>query len=135
MLSDVFDTYPNLQIILGHLGEGLPFLLPRLQHRLHEQRYGTRGARAKHRPSHYFSNNFWITTSGHLHRKALLNCIEEIGVERLPFSVDYPFEQMSAGADWFDELDLESETQIRIGRTNAAKLLRLKLPSRPIRSA
>ena len=135
MLSDVFDVYPNLQIILGHLGEGLPFLLPRLQHRLKEQRYGMRGARAKHRPSDYFSNNFWITTSGHFHRKALLNSIEEVGVERLLFSVDYPFEQMGAGADWFDDLDLEGDTQIRIGRENAVKLLRLNLPSRPVLSA
>ena len=104
MLSDVFDVYPKLQVILGHLGEGLPFLLPRLQRRLHEQRYGMKGARAKHRPSDYFRNNFRITTSGHFHRKALLSAIEDVGVECLLFSIDYSFEQMNGGAEWFDDL-------------------------------
>jgi predicted TIM-barrel fold metal-dependent hydrolase len=67
MLSGLFDRFPNIQIILGHLGEGLPYILPRLQHRLDEQRDGTRGSKAKHRPSYYFANNFWLTTSGHYH--------------------------------------------------------------------
>jgi gamma-resorcylate decarboxylase len=58
MLSGLFDAYPNLQVILGHLGEGLPDLLPRMQHRLDEQRDGERGARARRRASYYFRSNF-----------------------------------------------------------------------------
>ena len=69
MLSGIFDEYPNLQVILGHLGEGLPFMLPRMQHRLDEQREGEKGSKAKQRASHYFGSNFWITTSGHFHTK------------------------------------------------------------------
>ena len=125
MLSGLFDRYPNLQVILGHLGEGLPDLLPRLQHRLVEQREGTKGATARHRASYYFSRNFWLTTSGHFHAKPLLNAIEQIGLERVLFSVDYPFEQMDVAARWFDDLILGHDAKMRIGRENAQTLLAL----------
>lgn len=55
MLSGLFDTYPDIQIVLGHLGEGLPFLLPRLEHRLHKQREGAGLGAAKRRVSEYSS--------------------------------------------------------------------------------
>jgi predicted TIM-barrel fold metal-dependent hydrolase len=90
MLSGLFDIYPNLRIIVGHLGEGLPFLLPRLQHRMDEQRYGEKGNKAKQRPSYYFARNFWLTTSGHFHARQMHAVLEQIGVERILFSVDYP---------------------------------------------
>jgi predicted TIM-barrel fold metal-dependent hydrolase len=61
---------------------------------LDEQREGMKGGRAKHRPSHYFANNFYITTSGHFHTKPFLEAIEQIGADRVLFSVDYPYEQM-----------------------------------------
>jgi gamma-resorcylate decarboxylase len=64
MLSGLFDRHPRLQLVLGHMGEGLPFMLPRLQHRLDEQREGTKGSKAKRRPSYYFANNMHVTTSG-----------------------------------------------------------------------
>ncbi len=84
---------------------------------------------AKQRASYYFRKNFWITTSGHFHTPALMNTIEEIGEERVMFSVDHPFEQIDTAARWFDELSLEKETKIRIGRENARKLLSLPLES------
>lgn len=128
MLSGLFDEYPNLQIILGHLGEGLPYLLPRLQHRMDEQREGEVGNRAKHRPSHYFSHNFHITTSGHFHARQLEAAVEQIGVERVLFSVDYPYEQMDVAARWFDDLAMRRADKYRIGRGNAAALFKLDLP-------
>jgi gamma-resorcylate decarboxylase len=109
MLSGLFDVYPNLQIILGHLGEGLPFILPRLQHRLDEQRDGVRGSRAKWRPSHYFANNFWLTTSGHYHTKPFLEAVELLGEDRILFAVDYPYEQSSSAAQWFDEAHFSND--------------------------
>jgi len=127
MLSGLFDRYPTLQVILGHMGEGLPFMLPRMQHRLDEQREGTKGAKARRRPSHYFANNFYITTSGHFHTKPFLEAIEQIGVERVLFSVDYPYEQMDMGARWFDDMRLANETKLLVGRTNADRLFSLKL--------
>jgi predicted TIM-barrel fold metal-dependent hydrolase len=127
MLSGLFDRYPTLQVVLGHLGEGLPFMLPRMQHRIDEQREGQKGSRAKRRPSYYFANNFYITTSGHFHTKPFLEAIEQIGVQRVLFSVDYPYEQMDMGARWFDDMRLANETKLQVGRTNADRLFSLNL--------
>jgi gamma-resorcylate decarboxylase len=127
MLSGLFDAFPNLQIILGHLGEGLPYLLPRLQHRLDEQRDGERGAQAKRRASYYFRSNFWLTTSGHYHSQPLLEAVRQIGDDRVLFSVDYPYEQMTAAAHWFDELLIANELKVKIGRQNADSFLKLGL--------
>lgn len=127
MLSGLFDRYPKLQVVLGHLGEGLPFMLSRMQHRLDMQREGVKGAKAKRRPSHYFASNFYITTSGHFHTKPLLEAIEQIGVERVLFSVDYPYEQMDTGSRWFDDVRLPNATKLMIGRENANRLFSLGL--------
>lgn len=127
MLSGLFDEYPNLQIVLGHLGEGLPYILPRLQHRLDEQRDGARGSKAKRRVSYYFANNYWLTTSGHYHTKAFLEAVEQVGEERVLFSVDYPYEQMTAAAQWFDEAQFSNELKVKAGRENANKLFDLGL--------
>ena len=127
MLSGLFDEFPGLQLILGHLGEGLPFILPRMQHRLDEQFEGERGAKAKHRPSYYFANNFFLTTSGHHHTKPLLDAVSQIGEDRVLFSVDYPYEQMGSASRWFDEAMLPDLLKAKIGRGNANALFNLSL--------
>jgi 2,3-dihydroxybenzoate decarboxylase len=104
-------------------------MLPRLQHRLDEQRAGQKGSQALRRPSHYFANNFYITTSGHFHSKPLLETLAQIGPERVLFSTDYPYEQMDAGARWFDDMLLDNETKLMVGRDNANRLFGLGLPS------
>lgn len=119
MLSGLFDEHPGLQIILGHLGEGLPFTLPRLEHRLAKQREGVGLGRARKPVSHYFAANFLLTTSGHFHTNALKNAISEIGVDRVLFSADYPFETMQDAAEWFDGCLLSENDKRRVGRTNA----------------
>ena len=122
MLSGLFDQHPGVQIILGHLGEGLPFLLPRLEHRLDMQREGA-GLGAARRPmSEYFNNNFYITTSGHSHFRRLFNTISEIGVDRVMFSVDYPYETMEEAAGWFDTSLLAHNDSVKVGRENARRL-------------
>lgn len=128
MLSGVFDRFPDLQVVLGHLGEGLPYMLPRMQHRLDEQREGTKGSKALRRPSHYFANNFHVTTSGHFHTKPFLEAIDQIGADRMMFSVDYPYEQMDMGGRWFDDMRLEDALKLQIGRENANRLFKLGLP-------
>jgi predicted TIM-barrel fold metal-dependent hydrolase len=135
MLSGLFDEFPNLQVILGHLGEGLPYVLPRMQHRLDEQRDGERGAKSKRRASYYFRSNFWLTTSGHYHSRPLLEAIEQIGDDRVLFSVDYPYEQMTAAGRWFDELLVAKEVKAKVGRENANTLLKLGLDASSVSSA
>lgn len=125
MLSGLFDTYPSLRIILGHLGEGLPQLLPRLEHRLHMQRRGQTPIRATKPVGHYFRENFYITTSGHFHSHSLLNAVAEIGVERVMFSVDTPYEYAETASSWFDTAPLAEGDRRLIGRENARRLFRL----------
>ncbi|MCU1716805.1 amidohydrolase family protein [Pseudomonas sp. 5P_3.1_Bac2] len=125
MLSGLFDRYPNLTIILGHLAEGLPLMLPRLEHRLNMQREGVGLGNAEKPVSHYFSNNFYLTTAGHFHTKGLLDSISEIGVDRVLFSADYPYESMHTASEWFDKALISENDRIKIGRTNAARLFNL----------
>ena len=125
MLSGVFDKYPNLNIILGHMGEGIPFMLPRLEHRLYMQRNGEGLGDAKRTVGEYFSENFYVTTSGHFHTKALLNAISEIGSDRVMFSADYPYENMEEASQWFDNALLSENDRKKIGRDNAVRLFNL----------
>jgi gamma-resorcylate decarboxylase len=122
MLSGLFDRYPNIQVILGHLGEGLPFTLPRLEHRLNKQRDGVGLGKAKEPVSHYFNRNFLLTTSGHFHTRSLECAMNEIGSDRVMFSVDYPYETMQEAAQWFDASLLCHNDRVKVGRDNAARV-------------
>ena len=76
----------------------------------------------------YFRGNFHVTTSGHFSTPALLDTVAEIGADRVMYSVDYPFEDFSDAADWFDHAEISDADRVKIGRTNAMKLF--KLPGR-----
>ncbi len=124
MLSGLFDRFPNLTVILGHLGEGLPFLLPRVEHRLRHARPAARG-RHTQPLMHYLRRNFFITTSGAFRTAALGDTLEELSADRVLFSVDYPYETMDEQTAWFDSLPISEADRQKIGRDNARKLLRL----------
>ncbi|MGF6884804.1 putative TIM-barrel fold metal-dependent hydrolase [Nocardia sp. GAS34] len=124
ILSGLFDRYPNVNVILGHLGEALPFTLPRVEHRLRHQRRETHGAH-EHEPTKYLRENFYLTTSGVFRTQALLDTLLEVGADRTLFSVDYPYESMYEIAPWFDSCPISENDRVKIGRTNAAKLFGL----------
>jgi predicted TIM-barrel fold metal-dependent hydrolase len=89
---------------------------------------GARGAKAGRRPSYYLANNFWLTTSGHFHTEPFLDAIEQIGEDRVLFSVDYPpYEQMSSAARWFDDAQFSNVLKLKVGRENANRLFTLNL--------
>jgi gamma-resorcylate decarboxylase len=113
-----------LQIILGHLGEGLPFFIWRIDNRNNWMKAAHKYA-ARKRVVDYFRSNFHLTTSGHFSTPALVNAITEIGPERVMFSVDYPFEDFSDAAEWFDNAQISEADRLAIGRTNALKLFKL----------
>jgi predicted TIM-barrel fold metal-dependent hydrolase len=102
--------------------EGLPFLLPRLEHRLGKQKDGAGLGAARRKVSEYFSDNFYATTSGHFHTRTLFNTIAELGVDRVLFSADYPYETMEEAAGWFDNSLLSRNDAQKIGRDNARRL-------------
>jgi predicted TIM-barrel fold metal-dependent hydrolase len=125
ILSGLFDRFPGLRIILGHMGEGLPFLLPRVEHRLRHMSSAVRGRQLKP-VTFYLRENFYVTTAGAFRTQALIDTLLEIGADRLLFSVDYPYETVQEQTDWFDSLPISEEDHHKIGRTNAVQLLRLK---------
>ena len=122
--SGLFDECPKLQIVLGHLGEGIPAYLWRIDHRNDWMKARHRYA-AKKWVADYFRENFVLTTSGNFSTSALIQSIAEIGVERVLWSADYPFEDISDAADWIDAAPLSEDDRLKIGRTNALKLFRL----------
>jgi 2,3-dihydroxybenzoate decarboxylase len=124
MLSGLFDRYPKLTVILGHQGEALPFMLPRLEHRLRHQDGGANGKHEKPL-TQYFRENSYIITSGAFKTQALLDTMLEIGSDRILFSVDYPYETMEEQSTWFDTCPISENDRIKIGRTNAEQLFNL----------
>ncbi|MFZ9052791.1 MAG: amidohydrolase family protein [Woeseiaceae bacterium] len=123
--SGLFDDFPNLRIITGHLGEGIPFGLWRIDARM---RFSPRGYRGKRPLGDYFREHFHITTSGNFNDAAFRCTLEMMGADRLYFSADYPFERMEDAANWFDETRvIDDEQRQTIGRENAIKLFDLDM--------
>ncbi len=122
--SGLFDEHARLRIILGHLGEGLPYYLWRIDNRNNWMKAPHKYA-ARKPVADYFRANFYLTTSGHFSTSALIDAIAEIGAERVMFSVDYPFEDFSDAADWFDHAPISETARRKIGRTNAMALFKL----------
>ncbi len=119
VLSGVFDTYPDVKLILGHLGETLPFLMWRIDLALN--RPGNDGVAFRD----LFTSHFYITTSGFFSDPALLCCIQEMGVDRILFAIDYPFVPNEPGPKWMERLMLNAEDKAKILHGNAEGLLRL----------
>jgi len=124
--SGLFDECPNLKIVLGHLGEGIPVQLWRI-----DGRNGWMNAPhnypAKHGVAHYFRKHFYLTTSGNFHTPSLVNAVTEMGADHVMFSVDWPFEDVGQGCDWFDKAEIGEAERAKIGRDNAVKLFKLKI--------
>ena len=124
MGSGLFDEYPKLQLVMGHLGERIPFDLWRLDHRLKKS---PQGIPAKKTMREYMRNNVHLTTSGQFYDPPLHLTMHEVGVERIMFSVDYPFETTEDACVWFDDAVLTEPERLAIGRDNAIKLFNLDL--------
>ncbi len=121
--SGLFDDFPNLKIVIGHLGEGIPFGLWRIDARM---RFSPRGYRGRRPLGDYFREHFHITVSGNFNDAAFRCTLDMLGAERIYFSSDYPFERMQDAADWFDNTTvIDDETRLRIGRENAVRLFAL----------
>jgi 2,3-dihydroxybenzoate decarboxylase len=124
MASGLFDAHPRLQIILGHMGEGLPFSMWRCDNR--NAWTGQPPAYpAKRKLGEYFQENFYLTTSGNFRTQTLVDAILEIGADRIMFSTDWPFENIDHAADWFDAASISEADRRKIGRDNAVRLFKL----------
>jgi 2,3-dihydroxybenzoate decarboxylase len=121
--SGLFDRFERLNIILGHLGEALPFLLFRIDERI---AWSPMGYPAKRKVSEYFQRNFFVTTAGNFRTQSFIAALLELGAQRILFSTDYPFEEISKAARWFDDLAIGEHDRWLIGRENARKLFGLE---------
>jgi predicted TIM-barrel fold metal-dependent hydrolase len=124
VLSGVFDQYPRLKAILGHMGESLPFSLWRIDQSM--SRPGNR--RMARRFRDYFSEHFWITTSGNFSNPALLCSVMEMGADRILFAVDYPMVDHEPAEQWVPTIPLCREDVAKIMHGNARRLLKLDRP-------
>jgi uncharacterized protein len=120
ILAGVFDRLPTLQIIIGHMGEMLPFMLARIDNVLTPQ--------VKHLQlpvPDYLLRNFHITTSGFFTDPPLLLALQVIGADRIIFSVDYPYSTNTQGRSFLDNASISPLDKEKISHLNAERLLKL----------
>lgn len=120
----VFDRFPRLKIIIGHMGEGLPFYYERIANDMGEP---TEDSLEK--PfEQYFQDNFWFTTSAFFQDDLLHLLLKYINVDRVMFATDYPFiDSIKEGTDWFRAVDLPREDKEKIAFRNAEDLFGIKV--------
>lgn len=126
MASGLFDRHPGLKIILGHMGEGLPYNIWRVDNRNAWVKM-PKGYPAKKPLGDYFNQNFYLTTSGNFRTQTLIDAMLEVGSDRILFSTDWPFENVDHAASWFNSTSISESDRQKIGRTNAINLFKLKL--------
>jgi len=118
----VFDRFPGLRIVLGHLGEGLPYWLYRLDN-MHPVRssYRTRPVLSL-TPSEYIKRNFAITTSGMNWAPVLRFCIEAVGADNIMFAIDYPYQGTEGAVRFLDQAEISDEDRRKIYHRNAERI-------------
>jgi predicted TIM-barrel fold metal-dependent hydrolase len=126
--TGVFDRHPGLRLIIGHCGEMLPFMLARIDAMLGPGRPGQAARGLDRAPSEYFASNIWVTTSGLFSIPPVMCTVQVLGVDRVLFSVDYPFGSNAAGRALLDTLPLSPADRAKIAGGNAARVLRLPDP-------
>jgi predicted TIM-barrel fold metal-dependent hydrolase len=125
ILSGGFDAFPRLKVILGHLGEGLPFILQRIDFpydRPHlKNDPGARPELGK-KPSEYLLNNMFVTTSGNYLQPAFMCTKDALGVERILLATDYPYEDANECIHFLEQLPLAAAEREKIYNQNARSL-------------
>jgi len=121
LAAGVFDTYPQLKIIIGHMGEMLPFMWAR-SNRVFQP---GNGAKNKRTLVDTFKEQLYITTSGFFTLPPLQLALDTIGIDNILFSVDYPFSSNQMGIDFLNNIQLPAGDIAKIAHQNADKLLGL----------
>ena len=122
VFSGLFDAHPKLKIILGHLGEGLPFAM----HRLNDQTAPAAARRGlKKQPIEYLRDNLLVTTSGNWYEPAFLCTLLALGVDNILFAVDWPYEANTTGIDFLKKISIGDTDREKIAHGNAERILRM----------
>jgi predicted TIM-barrel fold metal-dependent hydrolase len=129
--SGVFDAFPNLKVILGHMGEGIPYWFYRIDY-MHELTKSLDMVRAdlKQKPSDYFRQNFAITTSGVNWDPPLKFNLDVLGPDNVMFAVDYPYQETGEAVDWLRNADIPADVKAKVASGNAERIFKIKAPAR-----
>jgi 2,3-dihydroxybenzoate decarboxylase/5-carboxyvanillate decarboxylase len=123
IVGGVFDQFPTLKIVLGHMGEGLPFWPYRIDYMYKAYTHGH--PNLKKTPSEYLKENFVITTSGMNDHKVLKYCVDALGVHNVIFAIDYPYQEMPEAANFMNSSPLAEADNERIAHGTTEKLFHI----------
>ncbi|MFJ9888981.1 amidohydrolase family protein [Streptomyces sp. NPDC091287] len=124
VFGGVFDDFPGAKLLLGHMGEGLPYVMWRLDSRWeYHNHHGIELARGN--PSEYLRHNLYITTSGVCSAPPLLCALLALGPDRILFGTDYPFEDMATATEFLASAPISEADRAKISHLNAEQLLGL----------
>jgi len=126
IMAGTFDRHPKLKIILGHMGEAIPFWLQRIDNRYRLQAKLGASPKLPRLPSEYFRENFVITTSGVMSMPALRLSLDVLGADRILFAVDYPYEDDAESVRFLDEAKISDQERHSIYEANAVRIFKLK---------
>ena len=129
--AGVFDRFPGLKLVIGHLGEGLPYYLYRMDYmQWHTERPGLRGnkepLKLKRKISDYMKENIYITTSGMPWPPAIKFAIEVLGPDQVLYAMDYPYEIEANEVKMMDDMEISDELKKKIFQTNAEQVFKLQ---------
>jgi 5-carboxyvanillate decarboxylase len=123
LMCGVLDRYPNLRIVIGHMGENIPYGLYRMDW-MHSH-YQFDRPKLKLTPGEYFRRNFTITTSGVNWVPALEFCIRVLGADNIMWAVDYPYQETVEATRWLDDAPISDEDKAKIFHRNAERIFKI----------
>lgn len=127
IVAGVFDKYPNLKVVVGHLGEALPFWMKRIDFMhgasVRSARIGTR--RLNRKPSEYFQSNIYVTTSGMPWAESIMYCLNVLGPDRVMYAMDYPYQYVADEVREQDNLPISLSDKKKFFQTNAETVFNL----------
>lgn len=126
ILGGCFDQFPKLKIVLGHMGEGLPYWLYRIDHVYQAFNPPGSARRLKASPREVFARNFVITTSGVNDDNVLAFTIAQLGIDNVLWAIDYPYEQSKPAVDFMDKAPVTAAQRLKLYQTNAERVFHLK---------
>lgn len=126
ILGGCFDQFPRLKIVLGHMGEGLPYWLYRIDHVYQALNPPGSARRLKASPREVFARNFVITTSGVNDEHVLAFTIAQLGIDNVLWAIDYPYEQSAPAVAFMDKAPVTAAQRKKLYQSNAERVFRLR---------
>ena len=127
LFSGVFDRFPKLKIILGHMGEGIPYWVYRFDHMYNKAKANWGTGAIKESPSFYLKRNMMITTSGMFSEPVLKYCMEVLGADNILFAADYPYQANREAVAFMDAAKISEADKIKMYSGNAEKVFHIKV--------